>query len=123
MQAFPVRNRLLLTGGGTRGTLYAVYDFLCMHGSNVCSSMAANDSDVQYILSDRYSACASVWCIYDFRDYTLKSEFLVLIAGPIFQIFGYLIISQIYNYDYISLYHYLLLVKMISDRMGMFHFH
>jgi len=40
---------------------------------------------------------------------SLKSEFIVLIAGPIFQIIGYLILKQFINYDYLYLYHYTLL--------------
>lgn len=41
---------------------------------------------------------------------SLKSELFVLIAGPIFQVLGYLIIKQFYDYDYVSLYHYTLLI-------------
>lgn len=41
---------------------------------------------------------------------SLKSEFFVLIAGPIFQIITYLIMKQFIFYDYLTLYHYTLLI-------------
>lgn len=40
----------------------------------------------------------------------LKKELLILIMGPIFQIIGYLILNQFVNYNYLSLYHYTLLI-------------
>lgn len=41
---------------------------------------------------------------------SLISEFFVLIAGPIFQIIGYLFINSYLNYDYLIIYHYTLLI-------------
>lgn len=41
---------------------------------------------------------------------SLKSEFIVLIMGPIFQIIAYLILKRFISYDYLSLYHYTLLI-------------
>lgn len=41
---------------------------------------------------------------------SLKSEMLVLLMGPIFQVIGYLILKQFILYDYLSLYHYTLLI-------------
>ena len=40
----------------------------------------------------------------------LKKELLVLIAGPLFQVIGYLILINFCYQDYLTLYHYTLLV-------------
>jgi len=40
----------------------------------------------------------------------LKKELLILIMGPIFQIIGYLILKQCINDNYLTIYHYTLLI-------------
>lgn len=46
----------------------------------------------------------------DSYNKSLKSEFFVLIAGPCMQVITYLILKKFIHYDYLSIYHYTLLI-------------